>query len=271
VLLQLTNSATAVVAWYGLLKAGLIPVCTLAIHRREIEQIGRKSGAVAHLIQADFPSFDLTALAREVAGLLPAMRQLGGLAIKKLASAPNSSWPRTSGRRYRRAFGITTSSRSSATTRSFRRPESRLGTCSTSSGSSRARKALRSRGRPPDVPVRRVQDLRLRVPMPSMRAGMPCSWQIEIRPWPSMRCSGLPMAKSSPGHGWMWPAAASSVIAGHLCVVPRARSAGSRRGGPGAGRGTPRRRLPSPEVRRRWRYGRRPALPAIRPGDQRPN
>ena len=77
VLLQLTNSATAVVAWYGLLKAGLIPVCTLAIHRRlEIEQIGRQSGAVAHLVQADFPSFDLVGLAQQVAGLLPAMRQL---------------------------------------------------------------------------------------------------------------------------------------------------------------------------------------------------
>jgi 2,3-dihydroxybenzoate-AMP ligase len=77
VLLQLTNSATSVIAWYGLLKAGLIPVCTLAIHRRlEIEQIGRKSGAVAHLVQADFPSFDLVRLAQEVAGLLPAMRQL---------------------------------------------------------------------------------------------------------------------------------------------------------------------------------------------------
>jgi 2,3-dihydroxybenzoate-AMP ligase len=77
VLLQLTNSATAVVAWYGLLKAGLIPVCTLAIHRRlEIEQIGRKSGAVAHLVQADFPSFDLVALAQQIARLLPAMRQL---------------------------------------------------------------------------------------------------------------------------------------------------------------------------------------------------
>jgi 2,3-dihydroxybenzoate-AMP ligase len=77
VLLQLINSATAVVAWYGLLKAGLIPVCTLAIHRRlEIEQIGRQSGAVAQLVQADFPSFDLVGLAQEVAGLLPAMRQL---------------------------------------------------------------------------------------------------------------------------------------------------------------------------------------------------
>jgi 2,3-dihydroxybenzoate-AMP ligase len=77
VLLQLTNSATAVVAWYGLLKAGLIPVCTLAIHRRrEIEQIGRKSGAVGHLVQADFPGFDLVGLAQQVTGLLPSMRQL---------------------------------------------------------------------------------------------------------------------------------------------------------------------------------------------------
>ncbi len=77
VLLQLTNSATAVAAWYGLLKADLIPVCTLAIHRRlEIEQIGRKSGAVAHLVQADFPGFDLVGLAQQVAGLLPAIRQL---------------------------------------------------------------------------------------------------------------------------------------------------------------------------------------------------
>jgi 2,3-dihydroxybenzoate-AMP ligase len=77
VLLQLTNSAAAVVAWYGLLKAGLIPVCALAIHRRlEIEQIGRQSGAAAHLVQADFPGFDLVGLAQEVAGLLPAMRQL---------------------------------------------------------------------------------------------------------------------------------------------------------------------------------------------------
>jgi 2,3-dihydroxybenzoate-AMP ligase len=87
VLLQLTNSATAVIAWYGLLKAGLIPVCTLAIHRRlEIEQIGRKTGAVAHLVQADFPSFDLVGLAQEVARLLPAMRQ-----VVTVGAAPGSA------------------------------------------------------------------------------------------------------------------------------------------------------------------------------------
>ena len=39
--------------------------------------------------------------------------------------------------------------------------------------------------------------LRLRVPRPRMRAGMPCSWQMEIRPGPSMRCRGFPLANSS--------------------------------------------------------------------------
>jgi len=77
VLLQLSNSAQAVSAWYGLLKAGLVPVCTLAIHREhEIRQIGRKTGAVAHLIQTDFPGYDLNALARTMRSDLPAMRTL---------------------------------------------------------------------------------------------------------------------------------------------------------------------------------------------------
>jgi 2,3-dihydroxybenzoate-AMP ligase len=77
VLLQLSNSAQAVSAWYGLLKAGLVPVCTLAIHREhEIRQIGHKTGAVAHLIQTDFPGYDLNALARAMRDDLPSMRTL---------------------------------------------------------------------------------------------------------------------------------------------------------------------------------------------------
>ena len=75
VILQLTNSEQVVIAWYGLLKAGAIPVCTLAIHRRlEIEQIARQTGAVAHLVQADFPGYDLLALAAQVRALVPALR-----------------------------------------------------------------------------------------------------------------------------------------------------------------------------------------------------
>lgn len=66
VLLQVTNRMETVQAWYGLLKAGLIPVCTLAAHRsHEIGEISRRTGAVAHLVEADTGSFDLVAFAEE--------------------------------------------------------------------------------------------------------------------------------------------------------------------------------------------------------------
>ncbi|WP_326837537.1 AMP-binding protein [Amycolatopsis rhabdoformis] len=106
VILQLTNSKTAVVAWYGLLKAGLIPVCTLAIHRRhEISEIARQTGAVAHLVQADLPKFDLVAFAAEIRSLVPSVRTLltvggsadgPGLRIEDLASRPVSVEQRAS-------------------------------------------------------------------------------------------------------------------------------------------------------------------------------
>lgn len=77
VILQITNSVHGVAAWYGLLKAGLIPVCTLAIHRRhEITEIARQTRASAHLVQADLRSFDLVAFADEIRGLVPSVRQL---------------------------------------------------------------------------------------------------------------------------------------------------------------------------------------------------
>jgi 2,3-dihydroxybenzoate-AMP ligase len=66
VLFQVSNRLHSVVAWYGALKAALIPVATLAAHRRhEIGQISARTGAVAHLVEADFTSFDLVAFARE--------------------------------------------------------------------------------------------------------------------------------------------------------------------------------------------------------------
>lgn len=53
VLFQLTNRLDTVVAWYGSIKAGLIPVATLAAHRgHEIGQISRKVGAVAHFVDS---------------------------------------------------------------------------------------------------------------------------------------------------------------------------------------------------------------------------
>lgn len=68
VLLQLENSVQAVLAWYGLIKAGLIPVATLAAHRgHEIHEIGTLTEAVGHIVQADYPKADLVKLARRMA------------------------------------------------------------------------------------------------------------------------------------------------------------------------------------------------------------
>lgn len=76
VLLQVGNRIEVVVAWYGLLKAGLIPVCTLAAHRaHEIGAISRRTGAVAHLVEAG-GSFDLVAFALEQAEGHPTLRHL---------------------------------------------------------------------------------------------------------------------------------------------------------------------------------------------------
>ncbi|WIX98154.1 AMP-binding protein [Amycolatopsis mongoliensis] len=65
VLFQVTNRLESVVAWYGVLKAGLIPVATLAAHRgHEIGEISRRVGAVAHLVEAELRGFDLVGFAQ---------------------------------------------------------------------------------------------------------------------------------------------------------------------------------------------------------------
>ncbi len=77
VLFQVTNRLEAVVAWYGVLKAGLIPVCTLAAHRaHEIGQISRRTEAVAHLVDAGPGAFDLVAFAREQQAGHPTLRRI---------------------------------------------------------------------------------------------------------------------------------------------------------------------------------------------------
>jgi 2,3-dihydroxybenzoate-AMP ligase len=64
VLFQVTNRLESVVAWYGVLKAGLIPIATLAAHRgHEIGEISRRVGAVAHLVEAGLRGFDLVGFA----------------------------------------------------------------------------------------------------------------------------------------------------------------------------------------------------------------
>ncbi|GAA4392204.1 AMP-binding protein [Tsukamurella soli] len=68
VLLQLDNTLDAVLAWYGVIKAGLVPVATLLAYRgHEIGEIGSQTEAVAHIVAADYSKFDLTGFAVEMA------------------------------------------------------------------------------------------------------------------------------------------------------------------------------------------------------------
>ena len=77
VLFQVTNRLGSVLAWYGVLKAGLVPVCTLAAHRgHEIGGISRKVGAVAHLVEAGTGNFDLVAFATEQQRDHPSLRHV---------------------------------------------------------------------------------------------------------------------------------------------------------------------------------------------------
>ena len=77
VLFQVTNRLGTIVAWYGVLKAGLVPVCTLASHRgHEIGEISRRVGAVGHVVDAGLAGFDLVAFAAEQARGHPTMRHV---------------------------------------------------------------------------------------------------------------------------------------------------------------------------------------------------
>lgn len=64
IMFQMGNVAETVVSYYGALKAGLLPVCTLPLHGdREIGLLARHTGARAHIVQADFRDYDLTSRA----------------------------------------------------------------------------------------------------------------------------------------------------------------------------------------------------------------
>ncbi|MHC3002958.1 AMP-binding protein [Gordonia sp. GN26] len=76
VLFQTTNRMETILVWYGCLKAGLVPVATLAAHRgHEIGHISRAVGAVAHVVEAGLP-FDLVDFARQQADGHPTLRTI---------------------------------------------------------------------------------------------------------------------------------------------------------------------------------------------------
>ncbi|MEY9204857.1 2,3-dihydroxybenzoate-AMP ligase [Bradyrhizobium elkanii] len=74
VLFQLPNSKELVIAFLGCLKAGLIPICTLAAHRQaEIGYLGRHAGARAHIVSAAEKRFDFIAFAEEMRQSIPSL------------------------------------------------------------------------------------------------------------------------------------------------------------------------------------------------------
>ena len=68
VMFSMGNVAETVVAYYGALRAGLVPVCTLPLHRgREIGLLAAHTGARGHFVQSDYRDYGLTDMALEVA------------------------------------------------------------------------------------------------------------------------------------------------------------------------------------------------------------
>lgn len=105
VLMQFTNTGWAVVTWYGLLKAGLVPVATLAQHREhELFEIARQCRPAGHLIEAEFAGQDLVALARATAGVVDSLRVLltvgcssppaGAVAVESLGASASDAGAR---------------------------------------------------------------------------------------------------------------------------------------------------------------------------------
>lgn len=77
VLFQSANSPELIYAFLGCLKAGLIPVCTLAAHReREIGYLGCHVDARAMIVQGDDPKFDLPDFALKMQNIIPTVGQI---------------------------------------------------------------------------------------------------------------------------------------------------------------------------------------------------
>jgi 2,3-dihydroxybenzoate-AMP ligase len=76
-LFQIGNAAESAVAYYAAVKAGVIPVCAIPAHgERDMVALARQSGARAYVVQADFRSQDLQALAAAVRRRAPAIEHV---------------------------------------------------------------------------------------------------------------------------------------------------------------------------------------------------
>jgi len=76
-LFQMANSPELVIATIACLKAGVIPVCTLASHRElEIGQLGRHAEARLWFVQGDDEKFDLPGFAAGLSAEIPSMAEV---------------------------------------------------------------------------------------------------------------------------------------------------------------------------------------------------
>ena len=74
VVFQLVNSKELVLSYVACLKAGLIPICTLAAHRRhEIGYLAQHAKARAHFVDGDADKFDFIGFAQEIRAEVPTM------------------------------------------------------------------------------------------------------------------------------------------------------------------------------------------------------
>lgn len=77
VMFQTGNNPQLLLVWLACLKAGLIPVCTLAAHREiEIGTLGQLTEAALHFVQGDDARFDDVAFARKMQGAVPSLRAI---------------------------------------------------------------------------------------------------------------------------------------------------------------------------------------------------
>ncbi len=77
VIFQMSNCAEVLICFIACLKAGLIPVCTLAPHReREIGYLAKHAQAVAHIVRGDDPRFDEIAFAQKMQPQAPTLRHI---------------------------------------------------------------------------------------------------------------------------------------------------------------------------------------------------
>ena len=75
VVFQAGNEVDTVVMFYGVLKAGLVPVCSIPNHRlHEIGLIAAATRAKAHFVQAGYRNYDLTGLSEQLVERCPEVR-----------------------------------------------------------------------------------------------------------------------------------------------------------------------------------------------------